>query len=227
MIKTLLGTTSLRIVLQVALATGACSTPDGVPQPSVPTHPEDWTTIARGRGLALTVAVERALYLRSGSPHFFVRVRLINNGPSGVGVDLRKYHEVFYPNQWGASAVDHREAIDERRMILPPFDAAAAAAVTRDLQAGVLTMVPAGGSFDYYEEFNASGRAAVDAQARSLPWVVVALDGQLRVADPSGAERLIPTETAPSGPGSLTRDVAVHAPVAWRIIPPGALVIVD
>ncbi len=209
----------MRLIGVVSIAWFACSdgvpTPTGIAAPAIKTS--DWTTVARGTGI--TVAIERALYGRQGSPHFFVRVRMTNAGQTDVGVDLRKYHEVFYPNQWGASAIDHREVIDERRIVLPAFDAPASAAVVADLHSGALTRILAGRSLDYYEEFNASSRADVDAQSNSTGWVIVTMDGQLKITDGTQAERLVPDDT--------TREVAIRTPIVWKTIPPGAVVIVD
>ncbi len=201
----------MQVLALVSLAWIACSS--SAPPPKAPS-PGDWTTIAHGT--AISVAVERALYERQGAPSFFVRVRVTNAGSTDVRVDLRKYHEVFYPNQWGASASDHREVIDERRMVLPPFDPAALIA---DFPSSVLTKIPAGQSLDYFEAFNASSKAEVDAQSKSTAWVIVTMDGQLKITDGAHAERLVSDDNE--------RDVAIRAPVEWKTIPPGAVLISD
>ena len=202
----------------IALLSLAClGSSEGEPPPAGPTPTEAWKTIAQGS--TVTVAVERALYERSAAPRFFVRVRITNSGRTEVGADLRTYFEVFRPSQWSASPIEHREAIDERRMILPTFDATASAAVIADFRSGALAKIRAGGALDYYDEFNASTRADVDSQARSMAWVIVTMDGQLKISDGTSAERLVPIEPA--------REVPVRAPVAWKEIPAGANVILD
>jgi pimeloyl-ACP methyl ester carboxylesterase len=178
-----------------------------------------WIPVARG-GL-VTVSVERALYEKPGSAHFFVCVRVTNEAPAEIGVDLRSAHEVFYPNQWGTAPRDHREVIDEGRLVLPPFDAARAASVTGAYRAGALTRIPRGGALTYYVEFNASGPRDVDAQVKSWPWLIVSMDGQLRATDGARAERVTPPED------DGAREVAMRAPVVWKQVPPGAVVLGD
>jgi len=142
-----------------------------------------------------------------------------NNTTTDVSVDLRKYHEVFYPNQWGASETEHRTLIDERRLMLAPLDTASAAALVADHRAGLLTRIAAGGTLDYYRDFDASGRADIDAQSRSSRFVIVTIDGQLKVSGGMAAERVTPpSDDAP-------REVTLHTPVTWKSIPAGALVI--
>jgi len=178
--------------------------------------PGDWTTVASGR---VRVDVERALYATTGTDHFFVCVHITNPGPA-IAVDLRAYHQVFYPNQWGASATEHRHVIDERRTIVGPLDGPATAAILADYHAGGFVPIAAGASVEYFEEFNASSRADVDTQAKASPYVIVAMDGQLKLSDGTIAARVTPAD-------DNSREVAIHAPIAWKSIPNGARVIVD
>jgi len=191
-----------------------------VPEAQPATATTEWSTIARGS--LVEVSVERALYEEAGYPHFFIHVRVQNLAASAIGVDLRKYHEVFYPNQWGASSTLHRGAVDERRFLSTgPLDAAGQAEILAAYRAHALTIVQGSGAVEYFEEFNASGRADVDAQSRAFPYVLVVIDGQMRATDGHVAERLdAPLTDAP-------REVAVPAPVRWARIPSGAIVIRD
>jgi hypothetical protein len=111
--------------------------------------------------------------------------------------------------------------IDERRFVLGPLDAPSAAVIVADYRAGALASIVPGGTLEYYEEFNASGRADVDAQSKSSPFVIVTMDGQLKVSDGTRAERVI------NSANDASREVPIHAPVVWKSIPSGALVIVD
>jgi hypothetical protein len=180
-----------------------------------PSDASSWVTVGHTNGVE--VDVERALFDGAGSKHFFLRVRITNKRGSPLGVDLRKYDEVFYPNQWGASAEPRRTAIDERRLMLPPLDEKAKAALLADYRAGALTRIPPESSLEYYRDFNASDRADVDAQSQGYAYVLVSVDGQLKVTDGVTAERIVPA--------SNTHDVAVDAPVAWRHLPANAIVI--
>jgi hypothetical protein len=130
-----------------------------------------------------------------------------------VGVDLRARPDLLYPNQWGASDTDHRTVIDERRLVLPPFDANAEARVKSEHASGVLTPIAAHGALDYFVEFNASGRGDVDAQVKGHPYVLISLDGRLKASDGATA-----WEIRPNG------DVVFPAPIAWSKVPDGARV---
>jgi hypothetical protein len=209
-----------RLLATIATATcGASAAPVSAPEPTAPSAPipgDSWVEIAASPPVA--VSAERALYERPGAPHFFVHVRVRNGGAGPIGVDLRKYFEVFYPNQWGAAHIDHRQIIDERRVVLPAFDAAAKQATIADYRAGAFATIAQGDRLDYYVEFNASGRPEVDAQA-TLPWLIVAMDGQLRFSDGTIAGRLEIREAA--------RELAIPAPIAWKTVPDHARVIAD
>jgi hypothetical protein len=172
-----------------------------------------------GRNAVVDVAVERALFERPRAPHFYVHVRVSNVSGHPVGVDLRARHEVFYPNQWGPSNELHRMSIDERRIPVPPLDAAAQTKILADHRAGRLTVVAAGATLDYYVEFNASGRADVEKQQPGYRYVLVVMDGRLRVTDGSTALQIGPPAADDD------RDCAVEAAVAWRVVPAGAVVV--
>jgi hypothetical protein len=204
-----------RAALALCTVIAACaSTPEAQPAKA----PSTWQEVARGSLVA--VSVERALYEEPASVHFFVHVRVENVARTDIAVDLRKEHEVFFPNQWGASSSTHRDAVDERRLLrLAPLDAAGRDAILADHRAGVFVTIPAGGAVEYYEAFNASGPRDVDAQARGYPFVLVVVDGFLRASDGTNVEALdAPREDAP-------REIAVQAPVRWASIPSGARII--
>jgi hypothetical protein len=175
--------------------------------------PDEWVAIIRGAPIA--VSVERALYELPGAPHFFVHVR-VSAGP-GARVDLRKYHQAFYPNQWGPSDETHRSVIDEMRQTFAPLDDAARARLVADARAGLLAAAP----LDYYVEFNASARADVDAQARGHRYVLVVMDGELLVSDGVSATQVLPPQD------DTAREITVPAPVAWHTVPDGARIVRD
>src|SRR5262249_19999668 len=152
-----------------------------------------------------------------GDPHFYVRVRVSNVAGRPIGVDLRALHEVFYPNQWGVASGPHRVDVNERRLPVPPLDAAAQAKLLADHRVGLLTTVAAGVTLDYYAEFNASGRADVEKQQPGYRYVLVVMDGRLRVTDGSTAVQIGPPAA------DQDRDCAVDAPVVWRVVPAGAV----
>ncbi len=179
-----------------------------------------WHEAARGE-LAV-VELERRLYERAGDEHFFVRVRVRNLTDRPLGLDLRDYWTVVYPNQWGALATEGRQTIDESRMPARVLDAARCDDLRRGFAEGTLAALPAGGAAEYYREFNASGRADVDAQAVE-PFLYVSLAGQTLVTDGENSENL-PLEWGPSDATANT-DLVLAAPVAWAAVPDGAEVV--
>jgi hypothetical protein len=104
---------------------------------------------------------------------------------------------------------------------VPPLDAAAQAKLLADHRAGLLTAVAAEATLDHYVEFNASGRADVEMQQRGYRYVLVVMDGRLRVTDGVAALQIGPPAD------DNDRDCAVEAPVAWGVVPSGAVVVGD
>jgi hypothetical protein len=177
-----------------------------------------WKPIAKGR--LAEVLVEPALYEQRGSSRFFVRVRVVNKSAGDIGVDLRRYFDVLYPNQWGASTEPRRGDVNELRIAPKPLEAAERAALAADLGAGRLTRVPRGGSIDYWRDFNFDGsRATVEPQTAGYPYAIVSMDGLLDVTDGKDAERLATPEE------DTGHTVVIDVPVRWRQVPPGALVL--
>ncbi len=210
-----------------ALLAAACSSrspaPPAVEEPAGEAAPAeeapavggDWYPVAEDEQVA--VRVERRLYQQAGHSHFLVRVRVDSRSDRPLGVDLRDYWAVIYPNQWGALREDHRSVIDEMRAYPKLLDAARCADLRRAFAAGDLTALPPGGAIEYYREFNASGRADVDAQATD-PYLFVSLAGQTLVTDGAACDDL------PAGePGGS--DLIIAAPVPWGEVPAGSRVI--
>lgn len=171
---------------------------------------------------ALAVAaVERVLYERANDPHFFIRVRITNTTDRPIGVDLRDYRQVIYPNQWGINQESQRGVIDERRVPPTPLPAK----LTEDFVAGKLTGIAPGEAVDYYREFNASGRKEIEAQAQkdAVKYLVVSLDGAVPVTDGKAVETL--SCVWDGGRNTGNTDLVVPLPVRWNAIPGGVQVV--
>ncbi|MBN1774191.1 MAG: hypothetical protein JXB32_23230, partial [Deltaproteobacteria bacterium] len=132
------------------------------------------------------------------------------------------YWTVVYPNQWGAQATESRQVIDEGRMPARVMDAARCADLRRAFADGALAAVPAGGAAEYYREFNASGRADVEAQATEA-YLFVSLAGQTLVTDGDDCENQTLDWGAAGSAGSS--ELVLAAPVAWGTVPDGAAVV--
>lgn len=211
----------------LALCMAACSSPPSAPatrEPEAaeagpaavaPTTAGDWYTVHEDEMLA--VRVERRLYEQAGNPHFLIRVRVDNHSAHTLGVDLRDYWAVVYPNQWGPLREDHRSVIDEARALPELLDAARCADMRTAFASGDLTAVPPAGSVEYYREFNASGRADVDRQATER-YLFVSMAGQVLYSDGTRCDHLVAAE-----PGGS--DLVMTTPVPWGEVPADARVI--
>jgi hypothetical protein len=177
------------------------------------------------QGELATVQVERRLYERPGEEHFLIHVRVENPTGKPVGVDLRDYWAVIYPNQWGALPEPARMEINEGRMPARVLDESGCSALKRAFEGGELPVAAPGGTVEYYREFNASGRADVEAQA-TLPYLYVSLAGQTLLTDGEQCENVTldwGTGTTDSTTGHS--DLILTAPVAWGTVPEGAIVV--
>ncbi|MBI4355859.1 MAG: hypothetical protein HY597_05400 [Candidatus Omnitrophica bacterium] len=181
---------------------------------------EHWQLLTTG---TLAVAhVERRLYEKEGSNHFFIRVRLTNVIQQSIGVDLAHYWQVIYPNQWGIHQEDHRTMIDEKHMVDEPLDNQQKEQLITEYHARKLTMVKPGQAVDYYREFNASGRADVDRGHGN--YFILSLDGRVLVTDGSRVEALDCTwGPRHSGCG----DLVIPFPVRWQGVPPDGRIITE
>jgi hypothetical protein len=180
----------------------------------------DWQTVQRGE--LATVLVERRLYERSGEEHLLIHVRVENLTARLLGVELRDYWTVVYPNQWGALAGPTRTVIDERRMPARALHGRGCTSLHQALADGALAVASARGSVEYYREFNASGRADVDAQA-SERYVYVSLAGQSLLTDGERCENL--TLDWGNEGGIADSDLLLQAPIAWGTVPADGVVV--
>jgi hypothetical protein len=173
------------------------------------------------RGTLAAVAAEPALYETQGSRHFFVHLRVENLTDRALGVRLSDRWRTIYPNQWGYSATKVRGTVDETRVVHPTLDAAGQAKLAADF--ATLTPIPAHGALDFYAEFNASGRAEVEAQRDTYPFLIVSLDGVLDVTDGRRVDQL--RLVWEQGRNATTTDLVIPTPAPWRTIPTAAVVI--
>jgi len=222
-------------------ASQAARSPAASSPPAAPAAGADgqWAVIAHGR--LADAFVERVLYERAGTSHFFVHVRIVNKTPSDLGAALglalvaqapgaaaaphaarNAYFGVLYPNQWGASDTPHRQVVDEARLPARPLDGATRAELVGASMRGATPQVPAAGWLDYYRDFNASARADVDAQSRGHRYVLIVMDGHLDVTDGLEVERV-----APPANDDAAREVALDTPVAWKTVPAGSFVLAE
>jgi len=191
-----------------------CSACVSAPPPPA-ADPLDSAWAEFGRFDLLDVQIERRHYERTGHPHFFIRVRLLNPTETTVGVDLRDEWRVLYPNQWGGLEQPERMIIDERIAVPKALTPELAAHLRAAFRSGRLATIPAGASIEYFREFNASGRAAVDAT--NTPYLFVSIKGQLFATGGARVENVVPDADS----------LYLRVPVAWGAVPDGARVVAD
>lgn len=154
------------------------------------------------------VVVEDRLYVG-----FFVHIAIRNRSTRSLGVDLGRPGRLVYPNQWGGGDQPRRVGVDERRLPWRGISESEAIQLRKDFGAGHLITVAPGGEADYFVAFNGSaGQSEVDKLAAKF--LVVALDGQVRVCDGQTCEAI----------GREDRefeemDVAFAVPIVWKELP--------
>lgn len=164
------------------------------------------------RGALAAVYVEPTLYRRADLPNGFVAVVWIRNlTDHPIAIDGPGERWFVHPNQWSVGDAPRRQTVDERTMVPLKLDATRRAELRERMQAGHITMLPAGSSLSSDVMFDGpagSGPAAIDAQAGR--YLIVSLDGQVIVADRDHAESL----EAKAG-GLTAADLTLPTPVRW------------
>jgi hypothetical protein len=170
------------------------------------------------RGELIELYVERALYEQPGNPHFLVRCAVANTTGKRLAVDLRERWGVPRPNQWGGLAEPYRSEINESSSILVPLDDARRAELRSDFRDGHLTLIEPGESLNFFNVFNASGRADIDTTEG--PCLFVSIDGRIIATDG------LRFDVLDAGP-ITSEPLILLTPVAWKTVPEGVLVVED
>jgi len=160
----------------------------------------------------VAVRIETVLYEKKDHPNFFIHVEVWNQTPYEIGIDLSDKWMVLYPNQWGGSDLDYRTVINEKAMVPKRLDTQLRARLIEAFKSKQLTVLPPGKRIDYYSNFNASGRKAL--QAAKGKFILISIKGQLVFTDGRDVWDVQPS-----------RDLAIMKPVTWKTIPENAIVI--
>lgn len=185
----------------------------------VPPDPDGWQRILEGK--LATVDVHERLYEEAGARDFYIAVRIVNRGIRPIGVDLRDFHRVICPNQWGLHDAARRGVIDERRAQIPLLDAQTQQEVLAVFGRGELTRIESGKSVVYYRAFHGTRHPPRDAEKGKF--LIVSLDGQLLATDGATVTQLA-FEEHDVGQAA---DLVLPAPVRWTKLPAGALVVAE
>lgn len=226
----------LLTVVAVALAVGftlapqACTKSDrqnlSNPQPSdknpAPTTQAALWQVVASNELA-SVQVCQQLYERGPQTPFFVRFRVTNRSAQTIGVDLRDYNRVMYPNQWGDLPTPQRGEIDERRMQYTALTQAEQTKLVGEFKAGALTRLQPGEHVEYYREFNNSAAG----RPKGAGYTFVSMDGALALADATHAVKLSCATDGAGKPvaGAVATDMILPPGLHWAQIPAGAVIL--
>jgi hypothetical protein len=192
------------------------------PITTTPNKPNnDWFAISASYPSLVEVTVERALFERSDQAHFFLHfwVRNLRNKP--VSIDLRNKQLLLHPNQWGFSPTNYRQSIDEGRMTKPSPEDQVRQELLMAFEGDQLQPIEPSGAFDFFVEFNASGRRDIEAQAASWPFLIVSMDGELLATN----GRHIEWHSLLEDFDTTKTDLVLTTPLLWKTIPEGAQLI--
>ncbi|HEY3321236.1 MAG TPA: hypothetical protein VGP72_12270 [Planctomycetota bacterium] len=185
-----------------------------------------WHQIARGT--LSTVHVDRTLFKRDGSTDFLIHVRVTNLTEKPLGVDLRDFWGVIYPNQFGFKQEKARGVIDERHMIHKPLTDEQKASLVEDFKAGKLASIPAHGSAAYFRRFNRDGSLEM-AEKNEGKYLFISLDGVQVLTDGVAVEQIScawESNDTHAKNGTNT-ELFISTPVKWERVPTDGRIIRD
>src|SRR5215469_17889182 len=169
------------------------------------------------------VEVGRTLYERGKDEDCFIAVRVMNLTNRPVGVDLRKFWDVIYPNSWGFSTTPAPELVDEERRIREPISKEDNKRLMLDYADRRLTTVMPHRSFTYFRGFTFGRNIRKEIESAGNQYLIIGLDGVLEMTDGQTTEEIIfplNDERAES-----VRWVAIRLPAIWEMVPQDALVV--
>jgi hypothetical protein len=175
------------------------------------------------QGQLAKVEVERALYERRKDEDCFIAVRVTNVTNRPVGVDLRRFWNVIYPNSWGFSKTPEPEVVDEKRMIREPISAENKNRLMLDYSDHRLTTIMSHRSTTYLREFTIGHNIRQEIDSAGNQYLIVGLDGALEITDGQTTEEMIFTAND-EGAGSA-RWVGIRLPAIWQTVSQNSLVV--
>ncbi len=188
---------------------------------SGPRREDRWHQALRGR--LARVEIERTLYEGRKDEDCFIAVRVTNVTNRPVGVDLRKFWDVMYPNSWGFSETPAPGVVEEERVIREPVSAAAKQRLMRDYSDNRLTTIIPNGLITYFRGFTIGRNIREEIDSAGKQYLVVGLDGALRITDGRTTEEM--TFPANDGDAGSARWVAMRLPATWQMVKQNSLVV--
>ena len=193
-------------------------------QPEIPVYAsraETWHEVFQGR--LANVDVERKLYERRQDEDCFIAVRVTNVTNRSVGVDLRNFWNVIYPNSWGFSKTPGPEIVDERRIIRGPTSAEDKKKLMLAYLDKRLTTIMPNRSITYFRGFTIGHNIRKEIDSAGNQYLIIGLDGALQMTDGQTIEEMM-FPANDEGAGSA-RWVAIQLPATWQTISHNSMVV--
>jgi hypothetical protein len=185
-------------------------------------RPNDrWYQVFQGR--LTKVEVSRTLYERGKGNDCFIAVRITNVTNRPVGVDLRKFWNVIYPNSWGSSSTPAPELVDEERWIREPISEENEKRLILDYADHCLTTIKPHRSLTYFRGFTFGRNIREEIESEANQYLIVGLDGVLEMTDGQTTEEVL--FGANDGRAESARWIAIRLPAIWETVPPDSLVV--
>ena len=178
-----------------------------------------WQQVFLGR--LAKVEADRTLYERRKDEDCFIAVRITNVTNSPIGVDLRRFWNVVYPNSWGPSKTPAPELVDEERWIRKPISEEDKKRLTLDYSDHRLTTLMPHRSINYFRGFTFGRNIRKEIDSAASQYLIVGLDGVLEMTNGETTEEAI-FPMSDAGDESA-RWVAIQLPVIWKTIPQDSL----
>jgi hypothetical protein len=180
-----------------------------------------WHQVFQGRLARLEV--DRILYERGKDEDCFIAVRITNVTNHPVGVDLRKFWHVIYPNSWGASSTSEPELVDEERWIREPISEKDKKRLMFDYSEHRLTTIRPRRSFTYFRGFTFGRNIRKEIDSADNQYLIVGLDGALDMTDGQTTEEII--FPANGRKCESARWLAIRLPPSWKTVPQHSLIV--
>jgi len=180
-----------------------------------------WYQVFQGR--LAKVEVSRTLYERGKDEDCFIAVRIMNLTNRPVGVDLRKFWNVIYPNSWGFSSTPAPQLVDEERRIREPISDTDKKRLRLDYSDHHLTTIMPHRTLTYFRGFTFGRNIRKEIESTGNQYLIVGLDGVLEMTDGQTTEEVM--FPANNGRAESARWVAILLPVTWEAVPRDSLVV--
>ena len=175
------------------------------------------------QGRLAKMEVDRTLYQRRKEEDCFIAVRLTNVTNRSVGVDLRKFWNVIYPNSWGFSETPAPGLVEEERIIREPMSVADKNRLMLDYSDKRLTTIVSHSSITYFRGFTIGRNIRKEIDSAGKQYLIIGLDGDLRITDGQTTEEMMFATGDEGADGA--RWVAIQLPATWQTVSHNSLVV--